>query len=69
MLLSSGTNQNVEYGRLVPDVVPFDHGKDINIPHVKFVTPVYVIRRCRRPFYEWIDVDVTEPSQECSVVC
>ena len=47
MLLSSGTNPYVERGRLVPDVVPFDHGKDINLPHVKFATPAYVIRRRR----------------------
>ena len=55
MLLSSGTNQN-EHGRLVPDV-PFDHGKDINLPHVKFATPAYVIRRCERPFYEWTSLN------------
>ena len=54
-------------GRLVPDVVPFDHGKDINLLHVKFATPAYVIRRCERPFYEWTDVDFSEPSQECSL--
>ena len=68
-LLSSGTNQNVEHGRLVPEVVTFDHGKDINLPHVKFATPAYVIRRNEGPFYEWTGVDLTEPSQECSLVC
>ena len=36
MVLSSGTNHIVEHGRLVPDVVPFDNGKDKNLPHVKF---------------------------------
>jgi len=56
-------------GRLVPDVVPFDRGKDINLPHVKFATPAYVTCRCERPFYEWTDVDFSEPSQECSLVC
>jgi len=45
-LLSSGRNPYVEHGRLVPDVVPYDHGKDTNLPHVKFATPAYVIRRC-----------------------
>ena len=69
MLLSSGTNQNVEHGRLVPDVVHFDHGKDINLTHVKFATPAYVIRRCEEPLYEGTDVDFSEPSQECSLVC
>jgi len=69
VLLSIGTNQNVEHGRLVPDVVPFGHGKDINLPRVKFATPAYVIRRCERSFYEWTDVDFSEPSQECSLVC
>ena len=54
---------------LVPDVVPFDHGKDTNLPHVKFVIPAYVIRRCERPFYEWTDTDFSEPSEECSLVC
>ena len=53
---------------LVPDVVPFDHGKDTNL-HVKFATPAYVIRRCERPFYEWTDADFSEPSQECSLMC
>ena len=38
---------NVEHGRLVPDVVPFDHGKDINLPHVKFATPAYMITPMR----------------------
>ena len=51
VLLSSGTNPYVEHGRLVPDVVPFDHGKDINLPHLNFATPAYVIRRCERPSY------------------
>jgi len=68
-LLSSGTNPYAEYGRLVPDVVPFDHGKDTYLPHVKFATPAYVIRRCKRPFYEWTDADFSEPSEECSLVC
>ena len=69
-LLSSGTNPYAEHGRLVPDVVPFDHGKDTNLPHVKFTTPAYVvIRRCERPFYEWTDADFPEPSEECSLVC
>ena len=36
MLLPSGTNPYIEHGRLVPDVVPFDRGKDVNRPHVKF---------------------------------
>ena len=49
MLLSIGTTQNVEHGGLVPDVLSFNHGKDINLPHVKFATPVYVIRRSERP--------------------
>ena len=48
-----GTNPYVELGRLVPDVVPFDLGKDIYLPHIKFATPAYVIRRCERQFYEW----------------
>ena len=68
MLLSSGTNPYVEHGSLVPDVVHFNHGKDINLLHVKFATPAYVIRRCERSFYEWTDVDISEPSQECSLV-
>ena len=69
VLLSNGTNPYVEHGHLVPDVVPFDHGKDINLLHVKFATPAYMIRRCERPFYEWTDVDFSEPSQECSLMC
>jgi len=36
VLLHRGTNPNVEHGRLVPDVVPFDHRKDINFNRVKF---------------------------------
>ena len=44
-------------GRLVTDVNHVDHGKDINLFHVKFATPAYVIRRCESPFYEWTDVD------------
>ena len=43
--LSSGTNPYAEHGRLVPDVVPFDHGKDTNLPHVKFATPAYADAR------------------------
>ena len=54
-------------GRPVPDVVPFDHGKDISLLHVKFATPAYVLCLCERPFYEWTDVDFYEPSQECSL--
>ena len=69
VLLPSGTNPYVEHSRLVPDVVPFDHGKDTNLPHVKFATPAYVIRQCERPFYGWRDVDFSEPSEECSLVC
>ena len=69
MLLSSGTNPYVEHCRLVPDVVPFDRGKDINLPHVKFATPAYVIRRCERPFYKWTDMGFSEPSHECSLIC
>jgi len=69
VLLFSGTNPYVEHGRLVPDVVPFDHGKDINLPHGKFATPAYVFRRCDRPIYEWTDVDFSELSQEYSLVC
>ena len=68
-LLSSGRNPYGEHGRLVPDVVPFDHGKDTNLPRVKFATPAYVIRRCERPFYEWIDADFSEPSEEYSLMC
>ena len=68
-LLSSGRNPYGEHGRLVPDVVPFDHGKDTNLPHVKFATPAYVICRCERTFYEWTDADFSEPSEECSLVC
>jgi len=48
--------------------VPFDHGKDTNLPHVKFTTPAYVIRQCERPFYEWTDSDFSEPFEECSLV-
>ena len=51
------------------DVVPFGHGKDTNLPHVKFATPAYVIRWCERPFYEWTDADFSEPSEERSLVC
>jgi len=69
VLLPRGTNPNVEHGRLVPDVVPFDHGKDINFPRIKFATPAYVIRQCERPFYEWTGMDFSEPSKECSLVC
>ena len=54
---------------MVPDVVPFDHGKDTNLLRIKFTTPAYVIRQCERQFYEWTDVDFSEPSQECSLVC
>ena len=36
MLLPSGSNAYVEHGRLVPDVVPFDRGKDINRCRVMF---------------------------------
>jgi len=39
------------------------------LPHVKFSTPAYVIRRGESPFYEWTDVDFSEPSQECFLVC
>ena len=39
-----------EHGRLVPDVVPFDHGKDTDLPHVKFASVAFAIRRCERPF-------------------
>ena len=67
--LSSGTNPYAEHGRLVPDVVPFDHGKDANLIHVKFATPAYVIRRYERPFYGWTDADFSEPSEERSLVC
>jgi len=69
VLLPSGTNPYVELSRLVPDAVPFDHGKNTNLPRVKFATPAYMIRRCERLFYEWTDVDSSEPSEECSVVC
>ena len=68
VLLPSGTNPYVEHGRLVPDVVPFDRGKDINRPRVMFTTPAYVIRQCERPFYKWTDVDFSGPSQECSLL-
>jgi len=68
-LLASGTNPYAEHGRLVPDVVPFDHGKDSNLPHVKFATPAYVIRRCERPIYGWTNAVFFEPSEECSLVC
>jgi hypothetical protein len=43
VLVSSGTNPYVGHGRLVPDVVPFDHDTDISDPHVTFATPAYVI--------------------------
>jgi len=66
--LSSGTNPHAEHGRLVPDVVPFDHGKDTNLPHVKFATPACVISQCEKPFYEWTVADFSEPSEECSLV-
>ena len=69
MLLHSGTIPYVEHGRLVPDVVPLDRGKDINRPRVMFVTPAYVIHQCEKPFDEWTDMDFTAPSQECSLVC
>jgi hypothetical protein len=69
VLVSSGTNPYVEHGRLVPDVVPFDDDSDISLPHVTFATPTYVIRICERPFYEWKNVDYSDPSQECSLVC
>ena len=62
MLLSSGTNPQVDQGPLVPDVVPCDHDKDVNFPQVEFATPAYVTRRCKRQFYEWIVVDFSEPS-------
>ena len=45
VLFSSSTNPYVEHGRLVPDVVPFDHGKDINLLHIKFATPAYADAR------------------------
>jgi len=64
----SGTNPYAERGRLVPDVPP-DHGKDTNLPHVKFAIPAYVICRRERPFYVWTDADFCEPSEECSLVC
>ena len=41
----------------------------LNLPHVKFATPAYVIGRGERPFYEWTDMDFSEPSQECPLVC
>jgi len=69
VLLPSGTIPYVEHNRLVPDVVPFDCGKDINSPRVIFNTPAYVIRNCERPFYEWTDVDFSAPSQECFLAC
>ena len=69
MLLPSGTIQYVEHDRLVPEVVPFDPGKDTNRPRVMFATPAYVIHQCERPFYEWTDVDLSTPSQECSLAC
>ena len=68
-LLSSGTNPYAEHGRLVPDVVPFDRGKDTNLPCVEFATLACVIRRCERAFYVWTDADYSEPSEECSLVC
>jgi len=39
------------------------------LPHVKFATPAYVIRRGERSFYDWTDVNFSQPSQECSLVC
>ena len=69
VLSFNGTNPYVGHGRLVPDVVPFDHGKDTDLPHVKFATPAHVIRRCERPFYEWTDADFSESSEDCSLVC
>ena len=45
-LLPSCTNPYAEHGRLVPDVVPFDHGNDTKLPHVKFATLAFAIRRC-----------------------
>ena len=42
--LSSGSNSNVEHGRLVPDVVTFDDETDRSVPRVTFATPAYVIR-------------------------
>ena len=69
VLLSSGTNPYVQQSPLVPDVVPCDHDKDVNLPHVEFATPAYVTRRCERQFYEWTVVDFSESSQECSLVC
>ena len=68
VLLPSGTNPYVEHGRLIPDVVSFDHDTDKSLTHVTFATPAYVIRRCERPFYEWTGMDFSEPSQECSLV-
>jgi len=68
-LLDSGTNPYAEHGRLVPDVVPFNHGKTKNLPHVKFATPAYLIRRCERPIYGWTNAVFSEPSEECSLVC
>jgi hypothetical protein len=52
---------------MVPDVLPFDHDTDISFPHVTFATPTYVTPRCERPFYEWTNVDFSEPSQEFSL--
>jgi hypothetical protein len=69
VLVSGGTNPYVGHGRLIPDVVRFDDDTGISLPHVTFATPAYVIRRCERPFYEWTNMDFSEPSQECSLVC
>jgi len=69
VLLPSGTIPYVEHDRLVPDVVSFDRGKDINRRSVMFATPAYVIHQCEKPFYEWTDVDFSAPSQECSLAC
>ena len=68
-LLPRGTNPYVGLGCLVPDVVPFDLGKDINCPRVMSATTAYVIHLCERPFYEWTNEDFAEPSKECSLLC
>jgi len=68
-MLSSGTNPYVEQGPPVPDVVPCDHDKDVNPPHVEFATPTDVTCQCKRQFYKWTVVDFSEPSQEFSLVC
>jgi len=69
LLVFSGTIPYVAHVRLVPDVVPFVHDTDISLPHVTFATPVHVIRPCERPLYGWTNVDFSEPSEECSLVC